>query len=119
MKRYIHDKFLDHNPTHLATILGADFYEHPVFGGDVGAVIIKDGRAGQTDLYDMPEHSEAIYWINALAVSTMPETRYQVVEISSNGGRVVSDGGLDRQGAIDAVRELENHGIDAMIEVEL
>ena len=52
-------EFLEKNPTHIATVLGVDLYEHPEYGDESPLVAItSDGRKCKTDLWDVPSIEE-------------------------------------------------------------
>lgn len=45
-------RFLAQNPTHLATVRGVMFYEHPTRGGDAPICAIVEGKLVVTDAWD-------------------------------------------------------------------
>jgi hypothetical protein len=51
--------FLAKNPTHIGTVLGVDYFEHPTLGDEAPLVMIgPDGKVRHSDHWDLPTVEE-------------------------------------------------------------
>jgi len=51
--------FLAKNPTHIGTVLGVDYFEHPTLGDEAPLVMIgTDGKVRHSDHWDLPTAEE-------------------------------------------------------------
>lgn len=57
-------EFLDSNPSHMATVYGYRFYEHPVYGDEAPlCVVTPSGRLlppWEADFWDVPSWEEMV-----------------------------------------------------------
>jgi len=54
------ERFFAHRPTLIGVVAGVQFYEHPLYGDDVGLVAYdrRTGALGLTDFHDVPAPHE-------------------------------------------------------------
>lgn len=58
MKRYLITKFMAKNPRKVGKVFDVTFYEHPVYGEDVGLVAVWNCSVFQTDFFDLPDFDD-------------------------------------------------------------
>ena len=51
-------KFLAANPTYIGQVGEYKFYEHPVYGDEMGCIAVKGEKGWQTDYYELPTLEE-------------------------------------------------------------
>jgi hypothetical protein len=58
-------KFMSKKPTHVGTVLGYRFYEHPDYGDETTLKVITPlGKIKSTSFWDIPTTLEVIDWLD-------------------------------------------------------